>query len=166
VKRDDLSSFDISGNKVRKLEFLLAEALGSDFSGAQYDSVITIGGIQSNHARATAVASRQLGLDPFLILRGREQPEEVKLVGNLLFNRLVKADIRLVSPGTYARIGSVGLTEQLAEQLRQQGRRPYVIPVGGSNAVGMFGYMEAVEEIRQQCSALQTEFDHIVFACG
>lgn len=83
IKRDDLTSFDMSGNKVRKLEFLMAEALGAE----SYDSVITIGGLQSNHARATAVASRQLGLDPYLILRTKEQPEDVDLVGNLLFNR-------------------------------------------------------------------------------
>ena len=84
IKRDDLTSFDMSGNKVRKLEFLMAEALRNESS---YDSVITIGGLQSNHARATAVAARQLGLDPYLILRTRDQPEDVNFVGNLLFNR-------------------------------------------------------------------------------
>lgn len=82
IKRDDLSSFDMSGNKVRKLEFLMADAVA-----AQHDSVITIGGLQSNHARATAVAARQLGLDPFLILRTREEPGNVNLVGNLLLDR-------------------------------------------------------------------------------
>ena len=90
----------------------------------------------------------------------------MKLSGNLLINRLLRADIRLVSPSTYARVGSVALTEQLAEQLRSQGRRPYVIPVGRSNPMGAFGYMESVEEIRQQCIALGREFDHLVFACG
>lgn len=84
IKRDDLTSFDLSGNKVRKLEFLMAGAVA-----AQHDSVITIGGLQSNHARATAVAARQLGLDPYLILRTKEEPGNVNLVGNLLLNRLV-----------------------------------------------------------------------------
>jgi D-cysteine desulfhydrase len=84
IKRDDLTSFDMSGNKVRKLEFLMADALSAQES---YDSVITIGGLQSNHARATAVASRQLGLDPYLILRTKEQTDDINIVGNLLFNR-------------------------------------------------------------------------------
>ena len=133
----------------------------------QYDSVITIGGIQSNHARATAVAARQLGLDPFLILRTQDAVDDVKqsVVGNLLLDRLVGADIRLVSPGTYARLGSAALTEQLATQLRAAGRRPLVIPVGGSNAKGAFGYLDAVEEVRRQCDG-GFAFDHIVFACG
>lgn len=69
---------NLIGNKVRKLEFLMAEALNEEY---KYDSVITIGGLQSNHARATAVAARQLGLDPFLILRTAEQPENINLVG-------------------------------------------------------------------------------------
>ena len=164
IKRDDLSSFDMSGNKVRKLEFLL-----SDY--ADYDSVITIGGIQSNHARSTAVASRQLGLDPFLILRAQDTVEVVQqsITGNLLLDRMMGADIRLVSPGTYARIGSAGLTDQLCKQLRNEGRNPLVIPVGGSNALGAFGYLEAVQEIQRQFSCEgegKIPFDHIVFACG
>jgi D-cysteine desulfhydrase len=91
IKRDDLTSFDMSGNKVRKLEFLMAEALGAE---VPHDSVITIGGIQSNHARATAVACRQLGLIPYLILRTDEKPEQVEFVGNLLFNRYTIAGMR------------------------------------------------------------------------
>jgi D-cysteine desulfhydrase len=88
IKRDDLSSFDLSGNKVRKLEFLLGDALAGD-----YDSVITIGGIQSNHARSTAVAARQLGFDPFIILRTREPEADPGLVGNLLLDRLIGSKI-------------------------------------------------------------------------
>lgn len=84
IKRDDLTSFDMSGNKVRKLEFLMADALNAE---NEHDSVITIGGLQSNHARATAVASRQLGLEPYLILRTKEQAEDIDIVGNLLFSR-------------------------------------------------------------------------------
>lgn len=91
VKRDDLSSFDLSGNKVRKLEFLLAEALAGG-----HDCVATIGGIQSNHARSTAVAARQLGLDSHLILRTREPSEDPGLVGNLLLDRMVGASIHQV----------------------------------------------------------------------
>ena len=170
IKRDDLTSFDLSGNKVRKLEFLLCEALDGD-----YDSIITIGGIQSNHARSTAVASRQLGLTPYLILRSKETPEEYDISGNLMLDRLVGAEIHQVTPSTYAQIGSVNLTHQLAVQLEEQGKKPYIIPVGGSNALGCFGYLDAVQEIIDQLAYPVTrstilgdknDFDHIVFACG
>jgi len=160
VKRDDLSSFDLSGNKVRKLEFLLADALTKG-----HDSVITIGGIQSNHARATAVAARQLGLEPHLILRKNPrstEDKEIDLTGNLLFNRMVDSKIYTVSASSYAQIGSVTLCDKLASQLHAQGKNPYIIPVGGSNTLGVFGYIECVKEI------LDTgmHFDHVVFACG
>ena len=91
VKRDDLSSFDLSGNKVRKLEFLLAEAMQQNC-----DSVLTIGGVQSNHARSTAIAARQLGMEPHLLLRTREPTADPGLVGNLLLNRMVGARIQQV----------------------------------------------------------------------
>lgn len=165
IKRDDLSSFDLSGNKVRKLEFLLAEAKNSE---QNYDCVITVGGLQSNHARATAVAARQVGLDPFLILRkanckeGSTDEAEVGLTGNLLFDRMVGADIRLITPANYAIHGSHRVCEQLAQELRDQGRRPYVIPLGGSNALGAFGYLECVQEI----ISAGVQYDHIVFGCG
>ena len=188
IKRDDLSSSDLSGNKVRKLEFLLPEAL---ING--HDSVITIGGIQSNHARATAIASRQLGLEPHLILRGRQNPEDMIPDGNLLLgiffvfimcfslinkiimllDRLVDSHIHTVTPATYATIGSASLTSQLKTQLEMEGKKPYVIPVGGSNPLGSFGYMEMINELNQQAAALYSNhrlrapfFDHIVFACG
>jgi len=165
IKRDDLSSFDLSGNKVRKLEFLLAEAKNSD---KNYDCVITIGGLQSNHARATAVAARQIGLDPFLILRkpapteATGTDENIGLTGNLLFNRMIGADIRLITPSQYAALGSHKVCEQLAEELREQGRNPYIVPLGGSNALGSFGYMQCVNEIINS----GIHFDHIVFGCG
>lgn len=159
VKRDDMTSFDLSGNKVRKLEFLLADALAK-----KHDCVITIGGIQSNHARATAVAARQLGLQPHLILRRPsgtlDQP--ITLTGNLLLDRMVDAKIHTVSTGTYMQIGSYKLCEQLAEQLREEGMNPYIIPVGGSNSLGALGYTECVREIIGH----GVDFDHIVFGCG
>lgn len=157
IKRDDLSSFDLSGNKVRKLEFLLADCLEKG-----HDSVVTIGGLQSNHARATAVASSQLGLEPHLILRTNAEPHDIGFEGNLLLDRLVGSHIYTVKPATYATIGSLALTEQLAHKLRESGRNPYVIPVGGSNSLGAFGYIDAVHEMIEQGIV----FDHIVFACG
>ncbi|XP_057461849.1 putative D-cysteine desulfhydrase 1, mitochondrial [Actinidia eriantha] len=165
LKRDDLSGMQLSGNKVRKLEFLLADALAQ---GA--DCVITIGGIQSNHCRATAVASKYLNLDCYLILRTSKvlADKDPGLTGNLLVERLVGAHIDLVSKEEYAKIGSLALTSLLKEKLINEGRKPYVIPVGGSNSLGTWGYIEAIREIEQQ---LQTGngkagFDDIVVACG
>lgn len=162
VKRDDLSSFDLSGNKVRKLEFLLADAIAQ-----KCDSVITIGGLQSNHARATAVAARQLGLKPHLILRTTKAADGVDpgLVGNLLFNRMVDAQIYTVTAGLYHKLGSQALCRHLEDRLRAEGLNPYVIPVGGSNALGALGYTECVREVL----ALREQglcFDHIVTGCG
>ena len=96
LKRDDLTSFDLSGNKVRKLEFLLADALQKG-----YDTVITIGGLQSNHCRATAVAAQQLGLTPVLILRTELSAEDITLEGNLLLSRMAGAKIYTVKPEDY-----------------------------------------------------------------
>ncbi|XP_042405857.1 putative D-cysteine desulfhydrase 1, mitochondrial isoform X1 [Zingiber officinale] len=165
IKRDDLSGMQLSGNKVRKLEFLMADAIEN---GA--DCVITVGGIQSNHCRATAVAARYLNLDCYLILRTSKAlvEKDPGLVGNLLVERLVGAHIDLVSKEEYAKIGSVTLADLLKKKLMKEGRNPYVIPVGGSNSLGSWGYIEAINEIEQQiqsnCGVPQ--FDDIVVACG
>lgn len=165
LKRDDLSGMQLSGNKVRKLEFLMADAVAQ---GA--DCIITIGGIQSNHCRATAVASKYLNLDCFLILRTSKAlvDKDPGLTGNLLVERLVGAHVDLVSKEEYAKIGSVALTNLLKERLISEGRRPYVIPVGGSNSLGTWGYVEAMREIEQQLqtAADMRGFDDIVVACG
>ncbi|KAG6495160.1 hypothetical protein ZIOFF_042951 [Zingiber officinale] len=104
IKRDDLSGMQLGGNKVRTLEFLMADAIEN---GA--DCVITAGGIQSNHCRATAVAARYLNLGCYLILRTSKAlvEKDLGLVGNLLVERLVGAHIDLVSKEEYAKIGSV-----------------------------------------------------------
>jgi D-cysteine desulfhydrase len=162
IKRDDLSSFDLTGNKVRKLEFLLEECMR-----AGHDSVITAGGVQSNHARATAVAARQLGIEPHLILRhpvGKRGDEtDIGLTGNLLLDRMVGAHIHVVSTPLYNEHGSMYLCEKLADQLRslEPPRNPYIIPVGGSNALGALGYTECVREIIDH----GVEFDHVSFFC-
>lgn len=163
VKRDDLTSFDLGGNKIRKLEFLLAEALANG-----HDCIITMGGIQSNHARATAVAARQLGLDPYLVLRTTtdDVTTDPGLTGNLLMSRMVNAKISLVSMANYIKIGPAALMQRKADELIAAGRRPYIIPMGGSNTVGAWGYLEAVKEIIEESAVSQTHFDHIVFAMG
>ncbi|KAH7679873.1 1-aminocyclopropane-1-carboxylate deaminase/D-cysteine desulfhydrase protein [Dioscorea alata] len=151
IKRDDLSGMQLSGNKVRKLEFLLAEALAQ---GA--DCVITIGGVQSNHCRATAVAAKYLNLDCYLILRTSEvlADKDPCLTGNLLVERLVGAHIDLA------------LADLLKRRLIEEGRKPYIIPAGGSNSLGAWGYIEAVREIEQQSQTDKIQFDDIVAACG
>ncbi|KZV17117.1 putative 1-aminocyclopropane-1-carboxylate deaminase-like, partial [Dorcoceras hygrometricum] len=165
LQRDDLSGMQLSGNKVRKLEFLLADAVAQ---GA--DCIITIGGIQSNHCRATAVAAKYLNLDCYLILRTSKVlvDKDPGLIGNLLVERLVGAHIDLVSKEEYAKIGSVALAGVLKERLLKEGRKPYVIPVGGSNSLGTWGYIEAIKEIKEQCGKGNGEavFDDIVVACG
>ncbi|PHT53497.1 Bifunctional D-cysteine desulfhydrase/1-aminocyclopropane-1-carboxylate deaminase, mitochondrial [Capsicum baccatum] len=165
LKRDDLSGMQLSGNKVRKLEFLLADAVAQ---GA--DCIVTIGGIQSNHCRATAVAAKYLNLDCYLILRTSKLlvDKDPGLTGNLLVERLVGAHIDLVSKEEYAKVGSEALAKILKEKLLNEGRKPYVIPVGGSNSLGTWGYIEAIREIEQQVqySSIVRKFDDIVVACG
>lgn len=165
LKRDDLSGMQLSGNKVRKLEFLLADAVAQ---GA--DCIVTIGGIQSNHCRATAVAAKYLNLDCYLILRTSKVllDKDPGLTGNLLVERLVGAHVDLVSKEEYSKVGSVALTDLLKEKLLKEGRKPYVIPVGGSNSLGTWGYIEAIREIEMQLqrSASTLGFDDIVVACG
>jgi len=127
VKRDDASgAVELGGNKVRKLEFLLAEALANG-----NDSVVTIGGDQSNHCRATAAACRMVGLEPHLILRSRKADNDLGLVGNLLMDRAVGSQIYTCTPGEYGRVGSVEMIARLCQYLEtKQKRRPYAIPVG------------------------------------
>ena len=167
IKRDDTSGLELSGNKVRKLEFLMAEALAGG-----HDCVVTIGGIQSNHCRATAAAAALLGVDAHLILRcpAKDVDGDLGLCGNLLLDRLLGATLHTCTVGEYQRVGSPGLTAALAEQLRAEGKKPYVIPVGGSNALGTWGYIEAIKELEAQlaerAAAGLPEVTHIVFACG
>lgn len=140
VKRDDETGADLSGNKVRKLEFLLRDALDQNS-----DIVLTCGGVQSNHCRATAVASRRLGLDSRLYLRGTK-PES--LDGNLFLDTMVGADVRYITPEQYEE--RVSLLETEADRLRAEGRRPYIVPEGGSNALGSFGYVQFLIEMMGQ----------------
>ncbi len=145
VKRDDLTGSHLSGNKIRKLEYLLAEAraLGAT-------AVVTCGGAQSNHCRATALASAPLGLECALVLRTpRGRAEELEPArGNLLLDRLAGASLRTCTPAEYRAWPS--LLEGVADELRARGARPYIIPQGGSNALGSLGYVRAVEELLEQ----------------
>lgn len=164
IKRDDATGPpELAGNKLRKLEFLLADALQ-----AGCDSVITVGGIQSNHCRATAAAARRVGLVPHIILRTSEPTDaDPGLVGNLMVDRLVGAEIHLVSDAEFARKGGWKLCCELRDDLEDAGSKPYAFPSGGSNSLGSWGYTHAVDEICEQVrSGGLAPLDRIYFACG
>jgi D-cysteine desulfhydrase family pyridoxal phosphate-dependent enzyme len=181
IKRDDMSGgTETGGNKIRKLEFLLADALARDYKG-----VVTIGGEQSNHCRATAAAARMVGLEPHLILRTRRadaiqtrNDEDIGYVGNILFGRMVGSSIYTCTPGEYGRVGSQQLVARVCAHLEEKtpgssdGADPscyYPIPVGGSNGIGTWGYVNGVDELLSQWNSIDTQppsLDHVVFACG
>lgn len=151
IKRDDLTGLAAGGNKVRKLEYLIADAIEH---GA--DCVITAGGPQSNHCLQTAAAASSAGLGCDLVLGG-EPPQEPR--GNLLLDAIHGATIHWAP---WERRGLV--MDQLASELRFTGSIPYVIPIGGSNAVGSVGYVTAMFELRDQLAAASCSVDHILFA--
>lgn len=164
VKRDDLTGSHLSGNKVRKLDFLLADALASEST-----HVLTCGGIQSNHARATALAARPLGLEAVLLLRTPQGlPSDLPSppTGNVLLDRLAGARIETISPEAYRSSRNERLAA-LADTLTAEGHRPYIVPEGGSNALGALGYVACAREIATQLAELGAPApDAIVAATG
>jgi D-cysteine desulfhydrase len=156
IKRDDLTGSALSGNKVRKLEFCIAEAAWHDAR-----TVITCGGIQSNHARATAIAAARLGMRSILVLRGAEPPESD---GNVLLDRLAGAEIRFITAEQWPRVNEI--MEGIARELAAGGVGAYVIPEGASYPPGVFGYIKAAEEIAEAEKALGLEFETIITAVG
>lgn len=157
LKRDDLTGITLTGNKVRKLEFVVAEAMKQ---GA--DVLITCGGIQSNHARATAVIATQLGIKSYLVLRGQQT---TAIEGNLFLDYLMGADIKFITAEDYQnRVDEI--MEEVAEDLRQKGYKPYIIPEGASNELGAVGYIAATEEIIAQLKAANLEINTIICATG
>lgn len=151
IKRDDLSGLALGGNKTRKLEFILAQALAE---GA--DTLITAGAAQSNHCRQTAAAAARLQLECHLVLGGSEP---AACNGNLLLDRIFGCHIHWA--GNHRKGEDI---PQIAEQLKQAGRKPFVVPYGGSNELGALGFVNAMYELDKQMKALSTEFSHIVFA--
>lgn len=160
IKRDDLTGAELSGNKIRKLEFLLADAISKGC-----DTVITAGGEQSNHCRATALAATRMGLKSVVCLRTTDKENPPDTAGNILLDRLAGAEIVWIDFADWRQIGSV--FEAQAARLRSAGATPYVIPEGGSNAVGTWGYIGAMEEIQQQLLTLpKVSSTTIVYASG
>lgn len=157
IKRDDLTGCAASGNKIRKLEYVLHEALQA---GAQ--TVITPGALHSNHCRATAVACRRAGLDPYLILRRTAEPEEV---GNLFLDLLMGARVRIVEPEDYyERLDEIAA--EIGEAEEEAGRKAFYVPVGASNETGSLGYYGCAEEIADWQQTTGVEIDRIYFAAG
>lgn len=140
AKRDDYTGVELSGNKIRKLEYVLAAARAQ---GA--DTVLTCGGVQSNHCRATALAAARLGIDCTLLLRTADPANPPPLEANSLLDRLTGARIVWVSPEEYRNRDDVFARE--AEDLKRYGRRPYIIPEGASDALGAWGYIRAMAEL-------------------
>ena len=157
VKRDDLTGCILSGNKVRKLEFIAAHAIDSGC-----DTLITCGGLQSNHCRATAFAGARLGLKVHLLLRG-EEPAEAD--GNLLLDRLAGAEVSCYPPGQYFREIDQ-LFRQWQSHYADQGRKALAIPTGGSDGIGLWGYIAACEELAADFERAGIDRAHIVTATG
>ena len=150
IKRDDMTGIGLGGNKVRKLEFLLADAKNK---GAEI--VFTTGGAQSNHAMLTAACCKKLGLTPILILKKRGVTDRK---GNILLEYLMNTDVRFLdtsdSADVYREMDRVG---------QESGKVYYKIPTGGSNALGALGYVNCVKEISEQTDI---KFDYICCAEG
>ena len=159
IKRDDLTGLTLGGNKTRKLEYLVADALEK---GA--DTLVTIGAIQSNHCRLTASAAVAEGLDCALVLDERvPDTYDKNATGNNLLYTLLG-----VSEKTIIRYGSkTGKEiEALADELKRKGKKPYLIPGGGSNEIGSLGYVACALEIQAQCTEKNIDFDYIVTTSG
>ncbi|NUO52632.1 MAG: pyridoxal-phosphate dependent enzyme, partial [Polyangiaceae bacterium] len=162
IKRDDATGGPEAGNKIRKLEFLLADAQKKNAT-----TLVTCGGIQSNHARATAVLAAQLGLKSVLMLRTTEAMDNLPTTGNVLIDRMVGAETCLVTPAEYR--DRAAQMAAIAKDLEADGQRPYVIPEGGSNGLGSLGYVQAMEEVAAQVDAGACgagPFDVVIHACG
>lgn len=163
IKRDDLTGLALGGNKARKLEFLMADALDK---GA--DVVVSSGATQSNHARMTAAAACAVGLDCVLVLSARHT--EPPLQGNLLLDLLFGATIHFIqsNPDPHFAVAAdeTQKVQEIVQGLIRDGRRPYVIPIGGSSAVGAMGYVAGTHELHDQLRRFSMRADRLYYASG
>ncbi|HXC56705.1 MAG TPA: D-cysteine desulfhydrase [Rhizomicrobium sp.] len=159
IKRDDCTGLSTGGNKTRKLEFLMGEALAQNA-----DTIITQGATQSNHARQTAAAAAKLGLACHILLEDRtgNNSPDYTLGGNVLLDRLHGASISKRPGGTDMNAEMA----KLAEELRAKDKRPYIIPGGGSNPVGCLGYANCALELLAQANEIGLKIDHVLHATG
>lgn len=159
IKRDDLNGIGLGGNKVRKLEYLLGEA-----TRVKATHILTLGAIQSNHARLTAVTARMKGFEVELFLKESVPiaKESYLKNGNIVLEKIVDAKIHRI-PNDNKMMQTI---EERMEEIRQAGGNPYFIPVGGSNALGNLGYLDCYMEILNQQQALHVNFDYVAVASG
>ena len=157
VKRDDLTESGACGNKIRKLEFVIAEALAQGC-----DTLVTCGGLQSNHCRATALLGARLGLAVELVLRGAPSPDPD---GNLFLDLLAGAAVHTFAASRYQR-ELPALLDACAQAVRVRGGKPYVIPTGASDGIGVWGYLQASEELAADLRAVGIHPRHVIVATG
>ena len=159
VKRDDCTGLAGGGNKTRKLEFLMADA---EQQGA--DTIITQGAVQSNHARQTAAIAAKLGYECYLLLENRTGSDDPDFLanGNVLLDDIYNARLSDFPAGTDMNQEMLSLSKEL----RAAGKKPYIIPGGGSNRIGALGYVNAAYELVGQCNDQGLKVDHIVHATG
>lgn len=159
IKRDDYLGLAGGGNKTRKLEFLVADALKNNA-----DTLITCGAVQSNHCRLTLSAAKKEQLDCRLVLEERvEKSYNPKANGNNFLYNLLNVDDITVVPGGSDMLSEM---EKVAEQVYAEGKKPYIIPMGGSNEIGAIGYVACAKEINQQLFESSTDIDYIITPSG
>ncbi len=155
-KRDDMTGFGFGGNKVRGLEYYIADALAKNAN-----AIVTGAGPQSNHIRATAAAARVAGLEVVAVIH---DSRPAQTLGNLLLDELLGVKVRFTDDPNRVLVDTK--IEEVAEELRQAGRRPYVIPRGGASALGALGYVEFVRELGAQLQVLGARPQWLVLATG
>ena len=159
IKRDDCTGLSSGGHKTRKLEFLMADAVER-----KADTIITQGPTQSNHARQTTAIAAKLGMECHVLLEDRTGYEDQAYVynGNVLLDQLHGSSIS----GRPADTDMNAAMDELAQKLRDDGRKPYIIPGGGSNEIGALGYVNAAIELTTQANDRSLRIDHLVHATG
>ena len=157
IKRDDQTGSEISGNKIRKLEYSIKEAFDLGCN-----TLITCGGSQSNHARSTVAAGIKVGMSTTLVLKSDVPP---KIDGNFFIDKLLGADIKIITSQEYSQ-NRHEIMESLKNEMLANGKKAYIIPEGASNGIGSLGYISFMKEIIDFENSTKTSFDTIVVAVG
>jgi D-cysteine desulfhydrase family pyridoxal phosphate-dependent enzyme len=152
IKRDDFIGYFVGGNKIRKLEYVMADVIEKKST-----ATITVGSVQSNHARTTAMVAKRLGIQCVLVLNGEMTDPPV---ANSLINKLLNVKIHTVK----TRDERNEVMAEIAKELEEKGERVYKIPLGASDEIGSFGFVAAYEEILSQQKKLDLEFDAIILS--
>lgn len=159
IKRDDMTGLGLGGNKLRKLDYLVADAIEN-----KCNVLLTYGGVQTNHGRLTAAAAAKFNMKSVIVCFGNEPKDES---GNLILDKMLNADVRFVQidlndnkDKVFERLNTV--TENIVKQYEKKGDKVYIIPIGGSNTIGTYGYIECVKEILNQ----NIQIDYVVTALG